>query len=82
MTQCPRNALVVIETYHAAEAADHCLARSHDDYIDRLNAEVEKRLSYLQHAERSGPPVLIGDVRSMLNNTLERIRHTTDERTR
>ena len=28
--------------------------RPHDDYINRLNAEVERRLSYLQHAERTG----------------------------
>jgi hypothetical protein len=54
----------------------------HDDYIDRLHAEVEMRLSYLQYAERSGSPVLIDDARSMLNNTLARLRHATNERRR
>lgn len=53
--------------------------RPHDDYINRLNAEVERRLSYVQHAERAGSPVLIEDARSMLSNTLARLRHATDK---
>jgi hypothetical protein len=57
-------------------------ARPHDDYIDRLNAEVERRLAYLQFAERSASPVVISDARSMLNNTLARLRHATEERGR
>jgi hypothetical protein len=57
-------------------------ARPHDDYIDRLNAEVERRLSYLHHAERSGSALLISDATLMLNNTLARLQHATDERGR
>ncbi len=54
----------------------------HDDYIDRLNAEVERRQAYLQFAERAGSPVLISDAKAMLSNTLARLRHATDERGR
>jgi hypothetical protein len=54
----------------------------HDDYIDRLNAEVERRLTFLQFAERAGSPALIADARVMLSNTLARLRHATAERGR
>jgi hypothetical protein len=57
-------------------------ARPHDDYIDRLNAEVERRLAYLQFAERAASPVVISDARLMLNNTLARLQHATEERGR
>lgn len=58
------------------------VARHHNHYIDRLNAEVERRLSYVQHAERTGSPTLIDDARKMLNNTLIRLRYATDEQGR
>ena len=54
----------------------------HDDYIDRLNAEVERRLSYLEFAERAASPVLISDARTMLSNTLARLGHAVIERGR
>jgi hypothetical protein len=57
-------------------------ARPNDDYIDRLNAEVERRLAYLQFAERAASPVLISDAWSMLNNTLARLRDVTEGRGR
>jgi hypothetical protein len=54
----------------------------HDDYIDRLNAEVERHLSYLEFAESSASPVLISDARVMLSNTLARLGHAIIERGR
>ena len=53
-----------------------------DDYIERLNAEVERRLAYLQFAEQDGSAVLISDAKLMLNNTLARLRCATEERGR
>ena len=55
-------------------------ATPHDDYIDRLHAEVGRRISLLQHALRAGSPYLIDDARRMLSNTLARLRHATEER--
>jgi hypothetical protein len=57
-------------------------AGPHDDYIDRLNAEVERRLTFLQFAERSASPGLVSDARVMLSNALARLRHATEERWR
>jgi hypothetical protein len=57
-------------------------ARPHDDYIDRLNAEVERRLAYLQFAECARSPALVSDAKSMLSNTPARLRHATEVRGR
>jgi hypothetical protein len=49
-----------------------------NEYIKRLNAEVERRLAYLQFAERTTSVVLVSDAKSMLSNTLGRLRYAID----
>jgi hypothetical protein len=51
----------------------------HDDYVDRLNAEVERRLAYMQFDRARC--IARSDASAMLNNTLERA-PTCDSRTR
>jgi hypothetical protein len=53
-----------------------------DDYIQRLHTEIERRLSYLAHAERTGRHGLSADARSMLDRTLARLQHAIAEQDR
>jgi hypothetical protein len=49
-----------------------------NEYIKRLNAEVKRRLVYLRFAERTASAVLVSDAKSMLSNTLGRLRYAID----